>query len=86
MESTESKTILPGSGKSEKEKRKTGGGRKRATREREEEKEKKEGTRLKHRAWVKRSVLGIIRESFENAQKARRAGRASPRENEQWRS
>lgn len=41
VESTESKTILPGSGKSEKEKRKTGGGRKRATREREEEKEKK---------------------------------------------
>lgn len=46
MESTESKTILPGSGKSEKEKRKTGGGRKRATREREEEKEKK-----KERGW-----------------------------------
>lgn len=32
----------------------------------------KKGTRLKHRVWVKRSVLGIIRESFENAQKARR--------------
>lgn len=30
------------------------------------------GTRVKHRVRVKRSVLGIIRESFENAQKARR--------------
>lgn len=84
----QSKAILPGSGKSENEKRKTDGREKEGERgERvEEEKEKKKGTRLKHRVWVKRSVLGIIRESFENAQKARRAGRASPRENEQWRS